>query len=297
MQPINSKAIVLSGVILVLALTGCTNNPFETTDKITPRENKIEGTVQLDDGSSPDGVYVWLERLNRGSWTDRKGHFEMIFTAANQPGNALSGEAKLYYYLANYKIETARLAFFQGKVLYAHGDLNDEGVIKKPIILTKLLEVKIDVEPQQFPRNPVLDSLTMVERELIRVQLKLRSLTESVKILCPHDELGPLAVLFFKRIDSVQQFAEMRKTRGPEAIIFLADQFIGLVPQKWETSFSLEVGHLPPGNYQIIPYFSVYQDNLPEELLESLGKNVTRPIMTYLNLPMKREGGYFKVLR
>jgi hypothetical protein len=183
-----------------------------------------------------------------------------------------------------------------GRVLHSYGDIDKEGELKHVVALDKILDVKISIEPKEFPQNPTLDSLTNKEKELVRITLTLRTISGSINIKCTNHELGPSAVLFFKDMDPDKKFSEMINLTGLGYVI-LKDQSIGIVPQSWTASMLLEVGRFPRGNYKIIPYFSIPQESVPQELLDSLGNNVTFPILTYLNLPMKREGGDFKIYR
>jgi hypothetical protein len=298
MQIHAKKGAILFYIILSILLIKCTQNPFEASDKVSPKGGKIRGGVELSDRISPAGVYVWLDHLNIGTWTDKNGQFEMILPSpVSQPGGGITKDSKLYFYLANYQVETAEVVLLNGRALYSHGDINENGELKHDLCMTKIMDIKIAVEPREFPQNPALDSLTNIESELVTVHLTLRALSGMVNIQCSGDELGPIAVLFIKRVDPGKDFAAMLKVKGPSTIIILGNKSVGLVPKTWTASFLLEVGHLAPGNYKIIPYFFLPQQSVPDKLLESLGKNVTLPIETYLNLPMKREGGDFKVLR
>jgi len=299
MQQFHTKKLaILFYSILLSFLTECTQNPFDSSEKVSPQGNKISGEIELSDRLSPDGVYVWLERLDLGTWTDKNGHFEVIIpSAANQMGGGISGNLNLYFYLANYQLATASIVFVNGRALHSHGDLNKDCSLKYPVNLTKLLEVKTEISPKEFPQNPTLDSLTNISSEKINVQLTLRSFSGTVNIKCSNDQLGPLAVLFIKSTDAGKEYVEMLKVKGPTAIIILSNQSISPAPKTWSASFTLEVGHLVRGNYSIIPYFFPLQESIPDELLESLGKNVTLPIQNYLNLPMKRNGGQFRVIR
>jgi len=293
----NKIVVILLGIFLFF-LNGCTKNPFDSSDKVSPQGNKIAGCVELSDRLSPDGIYIWLEKLNIGTRTNDDGKFELIIPPpVSQHGGGVSGDLNLYFYMANYEIETAQVAFFNGRVLHSHGDINKDGEIKNTINLTKILDIEIVIKPEEFPSNPTLDSLTNIESELINIQLTLRTTNGSAGIKCSQDELGPVAALFIERVDKDKEFVEMVKIKGPATILILSTQVIGIAPKQWNASFVLEVGHLERGNYKIIPYFSVIQESVPDELYESLGENVTLPIPNYLNLPMKREGGNFKVLR
>ena len=292
------KLVILFYTVLIIFLTECTQNPFDSSEKVTPQGNKIEGNIELSDRLSPEGVYVWLERLDLGTWTDKNGFFEMIIpSAANQMGGGISGNLNLYFYSANYQLETTSIVFVNGRALHSHGALNKDCALKNPVNLTKILEVKTEITPNEFPQNPTLDPSTNISNELINVQLTLRSFSGTVNIKCSNDELGPLAVLFIKSADPGKEYVEMLKVKGPTATIITSNQPIGPTPKIWSASFTLDVGHLARGDYEIIPYFFPLQESVPDDLLESLGKNVTLPIQNYLNLPMKRKGGEFKVIQ
>jgi hypothetical protein len=59
--------------------------------------------------------------------------------------------------------------------------------------------------------------------------------------------------------------------------------------------FTLIGGVLPPGDYEVIPHMLISHEPIPVDLLASLGMNFEEPGSDYLNIPIKREGGQFKV--
>ena len=67
--------IILLSTILLIFHLNCTNNPFGN-DEISDKGRKITGTVKLTDNSSPQGIYVWLEAIEVGTYTDADGFFE-----------------------------------------------------------------------------------------------------------------------------------------------------------------------------------------------------------------------------
>ncbi|MFQ5632252.1 MAG: hypothetical protein ACE5I1_26070 [bacterium] len=47
------------------------------------------------------------------------------------------------------------------------------------------------------------------------------------------------------------------------------------------------------GEYEIIPYLLVQPEDVPQKMLDKLGRDVDMLATTYLNKPMRREGGRF----
>ena len=63
-------------VITVLTLCTCTKNPFHNNGSVSDHYS-IKGSVELDDGENPESLYVWLEIINIGTWTDTTGQFSL----------------------------------------------------------------------------------------------------------------------------------------------------------------------------------------------------------------------------
>lgn len=71
-------------VIAFLLQFGCTKNLFGT-DKISAFD-EIKGTVILNDGASPDSVFIWLQDLNLKSSTNKNGEFKIKLPSAKSQG-------------------------------------------------------------------------------------------------------------------------------------------------------------------------------------------------------------------
>ena len=59
--------------------------------------------------------------------------------------------------------------------------------------------------------------------------------------------------------------------------------------------YLFSVGFFPPGEYEFIPYIIIYQDNLPQELLDSIDEELLFLSYRYLNLPIKQQTGCITV--
>ena len=63
---------------------------------------------------------------------------------------------------------------------------------------------------------------------------------------------------------------------------------------KRDTYFN--INNYSVGNYQMVPYTIVKQPEIPDDLLKSLGDNVSEFHQDYLNLPFKRSGEIFTII-
>jgi len=65
MKPPHIVVEIAVSLLWLAVLNGCTSNPFRDDDS-SSGATTIQGTVQLNDGSSPEGAYVWLEGFKLG---------------------------------------------------------------------------------------------------------------------------------------------------------------------------------------------------------------------------------------
>ena len=273
-------------LIVVLAI-GCTENPFEETEISIPRRS-IHGQVELSDRSSPDGVYVWLESFDFGAFTDQNGRFKMTIPQPQiQAGAGLTGSFRLYFFLANYQLETATIILRNGELDFAHGDFDKTGELKESIYLTKLLDVKTVVQP---------DKVELDSESNLSFSLTLQAIDDTVFIQFPDKTNGPLAIILAKKTYPDQTFFEVLEISSRAMSAVMIHDTITVVPKNWMAGIHLKAGYFDKGRYKIIPYFLVDPKLIPPvELLNNLGLNIRRPGMDFLNVPMKRNGGDFEV--
>ncbi len=113
--------------------SGCTENILDN-QSISSSGNKITGTVKLNQRENAEGVYVWLEGLNIGQKTDENGEFKIEIPPFILQGyqTGLTGVFNLYYYSANFNLESTKL-FFRNGSLASHQDvISENGELLKP---------------------------------------------------------------------------------------------------------------------------------------------------------------------
>ncbi|MGH7453116.1 MAG: hypothetical protein ACRENG_17335, partial [bacterium] len=125
----------------------------------------------------------------------------------------------------------------------------------------------------------------------IGVQVALRATRDSVTVVFPKVIGGLLGGILLKNkatgevsIDAADAGPNLREVEkiGNE---FYYKRLI----------FTRRRSELPPGEYEIIPYFLIQHDNMPAGLLPSLGQNVEEISPEFLKIPFKREGGRFVI--
>lgn len=281
-------------LLLCCFLMNCTKNPFDN-DRLADSRNTIRGEIKLADGVVPDSIYVWLAGLDVGGWTDRTGRFEIRLPAASsRPEASLTGIFTLYFYLANYGLDSAEVVLRQGRVEFGHGDITADGQLKEKAYLKRIASIRTTVIPPLFPEFPS-DTATVIEGQTLRIELAVQAVAAPLTIEYPNRPRGPVAILFIRRNDPDASSLEILDIDGTASQAELIAETIYSNQKLFITYYYLRVGHLAPGNYQIIPYFYIRQAGLPLALLQHLGANVFRPEPDFLKIPMKRDGGNFRV--
>ena len=286
MRAINRILFVCFTVASLAALWSCTESPFG--EDIAPEPREIRGQVDLLGNSNDAAVYVWLEGLNIATRTDEEGFFDLeIPKELSESTSQLHGLFRLYFYVANYKINTADIAVRGGLYLYGERDLDSEGNLREVITLEKILDIDTIVEP-------VLVSNSYDGP--IDVQVTLQATHDSVTVIYPKSIGGLLGAVLLKHVDTEQIFVDV-----PDAgATTRAYEVIGNEPTSRRLVFQLNGTNfrdlfLPVGYYTVIPYFLIEHDELPQELLDTMGQDVQQIGPNFLKIPYDREGGTFRV--
>jgi len=194
----------------------------------------------------------------------------------------MNGVFKLYFYVANYKLSSVEVVVQNGDFLYSRGDIDENGEMNGTRSLLKLLNISTLVEPASVETD---------FEGLVNIQLTLQAAFDSVTVVFPKIVGGSSGAVILRRIGSGDIFMDIPDISTDIRVV----ERIGPEERIWDMVFNLVRGALPEGQYEIVPYFLIEQENMPEELLESLGPNVMELGPGYLKIPFKREGGYFEV--
>lgn len=278
------RGILVSGTGIMLVL-GCTENPFDNS-KIGTGFRQIRGSVRLSDGQASEGTYIWLEGFKIGSRADAAGRFQITLPSPSAQGvpGGHSGVFKLYFYMANYKLAYSQAVVRNGEFAYGQGDINKNGDLSVPKFLEKFLRISIEATPSTISPSFADD---------LYVTLALQALGDSVTVVFPRLFEDMVAKAFLKRTGSDDYYVLLTNAFGA---VRGNVEVIRSSPFSRTMAFAWRPGTIPPGDYDVIPYFLVRHEIIPPELMESLGPRVGDFGPDYLHLPFRREGGRLVVL-
>jgi len=275
MKPLFYILILISFIAVILR---CTTNPLFNDDKNTYDRHNISGTVTLQDGKIPDGIYVWMEDLNVNTHTNVSGSFSL--SLPNTPDfQGLNGAYTIFFYLGNYKYSTATAIVRNGLFEYGERNISGDGKVRDIDPLAELLSISTRVLSTQLTLNQP-DSL------LIEV-----SLNKSTSL--------PVTATFYRDNKNILTGFFIRKIGAPtdETDIFLQQSYRPVTEsmgnQTTLRSYLLWNGMrmnpgfatLTEGEYEIFPYIFLEQEGLPPELIFSFGPNAKNISLDYLNIP------------
>lgn len=275
--------------ILLLALlpfTGCLENPFGGDSEISTGTRSVSGTVALSDRASPQGTFVWLENYNLGAYADANGKFSLTLPpAAAQGGSGATGVFGLYFFVANYALNSATVATRNGNFIYNQAEINNKGELTSAKSLRKFLSIKTTLTPAAVRANTT---------DRIDVQVALQTLGDTVTVIIPKTA----------GVGNLMGALLLRNVARPEVYIYKTsplgeyDDIVTLnsAPHIRAGTLSLLTLPLPPGDYEVVPYILIRHQALPKDLMATLGTNLEELGPGYLQIPMRREGELLQVL-
>ncbi|MFQ5632251.1 MAG: hypothetical protein ACE5I1_26065, partial [bacterium] len=260
------KALIFCTVMLFIA--ACTSNPIDDDNTISVDKTEISGRVTIPDGASPERVYVWLQGYNLGAFTDKNGAYALRLPAEQQGGSGTVQRDTLYFYLANYFIETAHVDIVEGKFRFFSADLDAEGKVRD-ITMQRALQIETQVRavPAKIQANP----------DTIRALVKLRADVGCVVVRNPfvgqqttQRVIGDttalkLGALLIKNLDT-EKLIILRSTEYDSGAERLNPCDYDTYLRKLDF-FAGDVGLLP-GNYDATPYLWFEPATVPTALLD-----------------------------
>lgn len=280
---------------MCIILFNCTESPFFKQDEIS--NNTIKGRVELSDHSSPNNVYVWFRALDISTRTDENGCFELQCPSpSSQPGGGVDGIFNIYFYVANYRLDSVGVTIFNGNVKFSEEGLNSRGELAELIVLSKILDVEASIDSVSIP---VTQDTSGSHQDTSYITFTVQAIREPVTVTSSFSNSAfkgdpQFMTAFLKKIDSEQNFVKTiyREDRGHRTTHFEINIHpVELLP----LMIILEPGMLPPGEYEVIPYLLIQQKNIPPGLIKSLGENVEYFCPDFLNIPLKVENNRFRI--
>lgn len=278
------KSKFFSFVSLMLALvfaSGCTHNPFGGDDEISAKRT-VGGQVNLEQSENSGGLYIWLEGIDTGTFTDGEGNFQLTLPPpASQPGGGFTGTANLYFYMANFRMDTTKLILRNGEFLYSQGEIDEKGNFRQTRTMNKLMSINTSLSPASIDTAFSGNIRATITIDVWDSQIELQTIKSDFQYFA-------IAAVEKQNADPpfVRSFitgaikTDTTLSRGRH--IFVSDYF-------YQSNF------LPPGEYILMPYMWINQDNIPPGLIESLDAPYARYNESYVNLPFQHDGGKLEV--
>jgi len=269
----------------------CTGNPF-SDDEISPGNRQISGKVEVSGNQNPEGVYVWLEGFDIGTFTDQDGEFEITLPSTAQNSGGASGILNLYYYLANYELTKTELTVRSGEFVFSTGEINNEGEFQRPKFIPRILNISTVLTPSTLNAGSNIFIF-------MKVEVVLSSETDSVKVYYPRETFnGPnklIAPLFVKNLETGTAFyaeATLAGINKEDVITIVRGR-----PFVRTMLLIMDKDVLSEGQYEIIPYLRILQPDVPGELLNNLIDDIDSFGLDYLNVPFLRTPGVLSVMK
>ncbi len=281
-----------------LSLTGCTNSPLGSNE-ISGGNRQITGKVVITDHPSAEDAFVWLEGFNVGTRTDAEGKFTLALPAPQNQNSqgGINGIFKLYAYVANYALDIATTVIKEGEFVYSKEDIGAKGELKRHLFLAKKFEVDIVVFPPTF--NCIPDPLLNLPN-FTQVTLSLKSISgDPVTAILRKPGQIYAEKFYLKNIETREIYLQTAFKTGSD---FRNEIQVSEIPHSETYNFELSrvetdsTTILPPGDYELFPYFLVVDEAVPVELIESIGDNVESPDGEFFKIPAKRSGAPLHIL-
>ncbi|MBN1465841.1 hypothetical protein JXA02_08780 [candidate division KSB1 bacterium] len=268
-------------LFLSLLLLPACDNPFGE-DEIEGENRVLSGVVSLPGMQNAKGVYVWLDGVNVGAFTDESGAFRLTLPprSALKAAGTVTGDLDLYFYTINHLLVVKKVILRDGAVLYGSGDVDRNGEIKN-VSLPKSFSVETRAVYPLPHETGYQSGLSMTAHFIASL--------EGTKISIPNGSMILLGGCFVINVETDEVYLyQLPGTGAP----FIAS--LGWREQQWSfyPSSGDEILYWTP--YRVIPFIFPYYPDLPKELLQSIGVSETTISEKYLNILFSGEFGQFE---
>ena len=270
------------GLIFLLILIVC-ENPL-TDDEIIGENRTLSGAIQVSGVEDLSGVYIYLDVVNVGVFSDANGEFVLTLppkSAMNVSGD-VSGEYDLYIYSINYELVIKKVILKNSVILYGEADVDKKG---KVLGLSLMQSFRVETRsafPQVSPGDPPKMSITA----------HFNAAVDSFAVNVPGGNMVLLGGVFIQEVQSGDLYLfELEMDSGKPYI-----EFLQRTERLWSFHPNVFSRRLSKGRYKIIPLVYPYYSHLPAGLFESLGFSPRRIDAGFMKLFFPGDYGKFEVL-
>lgn len=285
-RPLNKVRALLGLLSLALIMSRCTSNPIGE-DEISFGKRELKGEVRLGNNANPEGVFVWLEGFDFDTTTDADGRFSFVLPPpAAQPGGGLSGGFRLYFYMANYKLDSVSVFVRNGEFLYSTDNINSAGELALPRHLVQILNIRSIMFPDSVRRDETISIIVKFQFSTTR--------SDTALVYMPGVVNGFLNPILFHNRDTDETLIFSSTNAGHSSGDTLKVTNNG--PVELIRVVNAAVQDFPVGTYEAVPFLFVLQDGIPRELANNIRVDIRALGPDYLDIPFVRQHGLMTVL-
>src|SRR3990172_2363437 len=274
--------------IIVTICAACTQNPIGE-DEVAAPASVIQGSVTFDrTNDAPHDVLVWLEGFDLFTRTDSNGSFNFMIPPpiAQSSMKGVTGAFNIYYYMANFGLESSRVFTQNGNLVNSSGSLNSaNGELQQKVLSQKLI-IKTEVRPVRASRQAIR-IVAGKSDFILRVDVTLQAIRDSVIVFFPglfQDIYGPL---MFR---SVKTNEVKVVTSTIAAFVVSPVDTITTEPTVRTMAVPIFPDALGLGEFEIIPFLKIEDVEVPDAISNELELDYIAPGSKYLRIPFLRSG-------
>ena len=272
-------------IFLLISFFSCTSNPFwEDSPTI---EMKITGKVLTENNQTNVPVSVWLETFDLYTTTDSVGYFSFSITNSQTPNGSMNGPVNLYFFIHNYELDSVTAYFTNGMFSKEQTNFSEDGELLNPVEMKKILSGDVILH---FNKNSIQT------RDTLRVSFNLETHSavsiDTYKYILQEDGSDFHSGLFFRSLTDNETVIIYRFSGTDQFGNSVEDRLRNLTYEKneyitWTYYLLSDSLNLSSGDYEVLPYLLVRQDQIPNGLIEALGGDSAFTLSAYfLDLPL-----------
>jgi len=203
----------------------------------------------------------------------------------------LNGTFPLYFFCANYGIVSISVTLTEGYLEKSQKYIDNDGQIRNPVTLEKLLDFSTEITPAVIPND---------WQDTLEVDIRLYSHVSSLPVTCFiwNKPFGATTITYqsgviLRPIDST----------GTEPILIYNDNILYYTyylpagqETVWPIRFYLDARALSPGDYEVLQFCWINQEDISDKLMNFFGDNWNYLDSDYLKIPMKRSCAILTIL-
>ncbi len=269
-----NRTIIITLAILI-TMVGCQNPLFE--NKVSGAKTSISGQIRLSGEENLENIFVYLEGVEIGTYTNAKGEFALSLPRDIVAGTSLSGVFNLYGYVANFLVKPNPIAIRDGQFVFGSHSLDSKGYLNPTPLLRKILEVTTHLT-RGYKGDP----------NIMAVTVHLHAIGADVPVVLPNASQEFLGGALIHNLTTGEVFLKTMATAGYNRLFEVTINEVG---RNFYMLFSLD--DLPPGEYEVIPHVLPNYDDLARQLAHCIGIDPTRLSASFLKWPVRYPGDRF----